>query len=312
MPGGGQHSRCNMPMTLSPGRETLYAALRTEPYLMSAFAIEPGSGKLTLRQSAPLPAPMAYIETTKDGRLLLSASYTQGVVSVGGIGPDGLVETPELQTLTTPPKAHCILPARNGDAVYATTVEGNAILVFHLNAQTGTLTPADPPAIAGRPGAGPRHLAFHPSLDVLYCVNEHAGSLAAYSVNPHTGALSELQYESLVPEDFQGNALAADVHVTGDGRFVYASVRKTNTISGYRIDPASGRLELIGVFDVEPTPRGFIIPPGDRFLISAGQTAHNVAVYAIDPHSGGLSLLDRVASGRSPSWFEIVPLAATS
>src|SRR5262245_65522268 len=88
-----------------------------------------------------------------------------------------------LQVLTTPPKAHCILPGRSDDVVYATTVEGNDILIFHLDVESGKLVPADMPSMACHPGAGPRRLALHPSLEVLYCVTEPRGMVAPFAMS---------------------------------------------------------------------------------------------------------------------------------
>ncbi|WP_233235101.1 beta-propeller fold lactonase family protein [Bordetella sp. LUAb4] len=114
-------------------------------------------------------------------------------------------------------------------------------------------------AIATGPGSGPRHLVFHPTLDRLYCVNEHAGSVAAYSVDRATVALREVKYESLMPADFSGPAMGADIHLTPDGAFLYASVRKTDAITTFRLDAATGLMALVGALEVEDYPRGFAI-----------------------------------------------------
>src|SRR5262245_30370044 len=251
VPGTDEPSPSNMPLAFGPGGAMLYAALRTAPFPVTAFALNPASGKLSYRGTAPLPAPMAYISVAGSGRALMGASYKDGKLSISRIDSSGRVQAPPSQVLTTPPKAHCILPGRSGDLVYATTVEGNAILIFHLDVETGKLVPADTPSMACRPGAGPRHLTLHPSLNVLYCVTEQSGMVVAFAVELGTGALRELQYESLMPRDFHGNARAADLHVTADGRFVYASVRSTNVIAGFRVHPLSGLLSPIGVFTVE-------------------------------------------------------------
>jgi 6-phosphogluconolactonase len=310
VPGRDGPSPSNLPMALAPGHATLYAALRTPPYPVTAFAIDPASGKLTARATAPLPAPMAYIAVGTGGRTLLGASYVKSLISVSAIAA-GDVRAPPTQRVTTPPKAHCIIRGRRDDVVYATTVDGNAILVFRQDAATGNLAPAQPDRVACRPGAGPRHLALHPRLAVLYCVNETAGTLAAFAVDD-AGALHELQDESLMPAGFAGNARAADLHVTPDGRFAYASVRTTNVIGIFRIDPASGRLTRVGLLDVEGSPRAFAIDPSGRFLICAGQTDNVLGVYAIDPDTGALTRRHRVAVPENPSWVEALSLPGTS
>lgn len=302
--GTDEPSPSNMPLAFSPGGGMLYAALRSAPFPVSAFAVDPTSGRLSCRGTAPLPAPMAYISVGANGRLLMGASYKEGVLSVSRIGSDGSVQAPSSQIVMTPPKAHCILPGRSREVIYATTVEGNAILIFRIDVEGGDLVPADMPSLSCRPGSGPRHLALHPSLDVLYCVNELGGTLAVFAIEPSTGALRELQYETLMPASFKGNARAADVHVTANGHFVYASVRSTNVIGGFRIEPRSGLLSPIGLFAVEGSPRGFAVDPLDRFLICAGQSQNTVGVYAIDPDSGALAPRYQTCVGINPNWVE--------
>lgn len=309
VPGTDAPSPSNMPLAFGPGGTMLYAALRSAPFPVSSFAVDPANGKLSCRGTAPLPAPMAYISVAGDGRLLMGGSYKDGKLSVSRIDSSGCVEAPPSQVLTTPPKAHCILPGRSADVIYATTVEGNVILTYRLDVERGKLAPADMPAAPCRLGAGPRHLALHPSLDVLYCVTEQTGMVAAFAIEPATGALRELQYETLMPRDFQGNARAADLHVTADGRFAYASVRSTNIIGGFRIDPRSGLLSPIGVFAAEGSPRGFGLDPLGRFLICAGQSENTIGVFAIDTDSGALTPRHRISVGKNPNWVETLALS---
>jgi 6-phosphogluconolactonase len=309
VPGSAGPSPSNLPLAFAPDRKTLYAALRSPPFPVTAFAVDPASGQLTAHGTAPLPAPMAYIAAGAGGRTLMGASYVDGLVSVSAIA-SGDVQAPPLQVIATPPKAHCIIRGRRDDVVYAPTVDGNAILVFRQDAATGRLAPAQPDRLVLRPGSGPRHLALHPRLAVLYCVNETAGTLAAFAVDDG-GALRELQYETLMPPGFTGNARAADLHLTPDGRFAYASVRATNAIGVFRIDPASGSLARVALIDVVGSPRAFALDPAGRCLICAGQTDNVVAVYAIDPDSGVLTRTQRISVPENPSWIETLTVKGT-
>ncbi|ALM83627.1 lactonase family protein [Bordetella sp. N] len=313
VPGTGAPTRGNIPLAWSRDRSVLYAQIRIDPFPLSVFARDVASGCLRLVDTYPMPAPMAYLAPTRDGRFLMGASYDQALLTVNGIEADGRLAFPIQQTVATPPKAHCIVeapfgePSRgsSGGFVYATSVDGDCILVYRLDVASGRLTEAA--VVPARPGSGPRHLVFHPTLDMLYCVNEHAGSLAAYSIDRKTGALQEVQYESLVPAGFTGRAMGADIHLTPDGAYVYASVRKTDTITAFRLDPVTGLMTRAGDFDVEDYPRGFSIAPSGRFLICAGQNSNRISVYAIDPATGGLTLVERYPVGKRPSWIEIVP-----
>lgn len=308
VPGSGAPTRGNIPLAWSRDGKVLYAHVRIDPFPLSTFAVEPDSGRLRLLESVDLTAPMAYLAPTRDGRFLLGASYDGALLTVNQLQGDGRVSTPCLQSVPTPPKAHCIIEAPFGSFVYATSITGEAILVYRLDTASGRLTEVS--ATPARPGSGPRHLVFHPTSNRLYCINEHAGSLAAYSVDPASGALRELQLESLVPPAFSGNAMASDLHLTPDGAFVYASVRKTHAIVAFRIDPATGMMSSAGSFEVERNPRGFAIEPNGRFLLCAGQESNHVGVYAIDASTGALAPAGRHPVGKRPSWIEIVRMPA--
>ncbi len=112
VPGTDAPSPSNMPLTFGPDKRILYAALRSPPFPASAFAVDPASGTLSWRGTAPLPAPMAYIAAGGNGRVLMGASYKEGRLSLSRIESGGLVAAPPSQVLTTPPKAHCILDGR--------------------------------------------------------------------------------------------------------------------------------------------------------------------------------------------------------
>jgi 6-phosphogluconolactonase len=113
---------------------------------------------------------------------------------------------------------------------------------------------------------------------------------------------------SALPPGFAGKPWAADIHVSPDGRFLYASERTSSTLSGFAIDTASGRLTPIGHWPTETQPRGFAIDPGGRYLLSVGQLSNSLTAYAIDAASGALAPLNRYPIGANPNWVEIVEL----
>jgi 6-phosphogluconolactonase len=102
-----------------------------------------------------------------------------------------------------------------------------------------------------------------------------------------------------------GGPKAADIHVTPDGRFLYASERTSSTLSAYSVELESGRLTYIDSFATETTPRGFQIDPTGRYLLAVGQDSHHMTSYAIDHDTGRLSALGRYAMGQGPNWVEI-------
>jgi 6-phosphogluconolactonase len=307
VPGTEIPSPTSIPMAPSPDRRFLYAALRSPPFPVSSFAIDRASGRLTLLGTAPLPDSMAYITTDRTGRFLLGASYPGNKLTINPIDGDGCVVAQSTQIIPDRPKAHCVILDASNRFAYCTNLGADVVMQLRFDAASGTVAPNDPATVSTRPGAGPRHLAFHPSGRFLYLLNETDATLAAYAVDA-AGTLAELQTLPTLPRDFTGKPSAADLHVTPDGQFLYASERCASTLVGFRIDPARGTLSKLGRWPTETTPRGFAIDPRSRFLAAAGLASNALTVYAITPQSGALAPIHQHPLGPMPSWTEILDL----
>src|SRR5579864_4962121 len=109
VPGTEVPSPSSMPMALDPKHRFLHAALRSPPFPVSSFAIDPASGRLSDLGHAPLADSMAYIVTDRTGRFLLAASYPGAKLAVNPIDAEGRVGGEPTQVLATPPKAHCVV-----------------------------------------------------------------------------------------------------------------------------------------------------------------------------------------------------------
>jgi 6-phosphogluconolactonase len=120
--------------------------------------------------------------------------------------------------------------------------------------------------------------------------------------------LSELQTASALPPGFDGQPWAADIRVTPDGRFLYASERRSSTLSGFRIDAGSGMLSPLECVPTEKQPRSFAIDPAGRYLLAAGEASNRMTSYAIDAATGKLTGLKEYPMGRKPNWVEIIVL----
>jgi 6-phosphogluconolactonase len=308
VPGTDKPSPTSMPLAVDPGRHFLYAALRSPPFPVSSFAIDPPDGRLAHLGTAPLPDSMAYITTDRSGRFLLSASYPGAKLAINPINGVGRVGGAPTQLLSTRPKAHCVVVDASNRYVYCTNLGADIVMQLRFDAVHGTVTPSEPPAIATRAGGGPRHLAFHPNGQFLYLLNETDATLGVYAVDPQAGTLAERQNVASLPPGFAGKPSAADLHLTPDGRYLYASERTTSTLAAFRIDAARGTLSLVGRYPTETTPRGFAIDPRGRFLLAVGLASNAMTVYAIDPARGGLCELGRYPQGDMPNWVEIVDL----
>jgi len=308
VPGTGKPSPSSMPIAVSPDRRFLYAALRSDTFPASTFAIDRASGRLTHLATTPLQDSMAYIVTDHTGRYLLSASYPGNKLTINPIDANGHIVEKTTQIIPDKPKSHCILVDATNKHCYATSLGADIIMEWTFDPATGTLSPNGPGEVHTKPGAGPRHLALHPNRRFLYLITETTDTIGAYAIDRASGTLKELQFVDALPSNFKEQPAAADLHVTPDGRFLYGSERKTSTLAGYRIDPEKGTLSPIGHFATEKTPRGFNIDPRGRFLLSVGLDSNAMTVYRIDPQSGALTSLKQYSVGQQPNWIEIVDL----
>lgn len=284
-------------------RSRIYAAVRSTTEFAS-IAVDPGTGRLSAPVMAPSGVNSAYVHLDRTGNWLLSASYSDGVVSVSRI-EKGVVTGPPVSTLTTGKRAHCVVtdPA-NRFALVPHVMDLNKVEQVRFEAATGRIAPNDPPHAGGAEGAGPRHLAFHPNGRWVYLVNEQGQSVTHCDYDASKGALSLRDTVSTTPPDWdKSKGSCADIHVSADGRFVYASNRGHDSLAVFAVDPASGALTSRGQVPTEKTPRSFaLLPGGEKYVVSAGQGSDTLLVYRRDAESGSLTPLKAIPCGKSPAW----------
>src|SRR3984893_13713275 len=296
----------SLPMAVSPDKKRLYAGLRNEPYSVVAFSINAKTGKLKAIGPGPLADSMAYISTDRTGKYLFSASYGGNKIAVSPIGSDGVVQPP-LQVMPTQPNAHCIMADPSNHYVLHTSLGGDLVYQEKFDAKTGKLTPNDPPSISVKAKAGARHLVFSPNKKFVYLVDELDASIYVFPWDAKTGTLKkEVQVATALPRGFDGKPWAADIHLTPDGRFLYASERTTSTLAAFSVDLKTGLLTSIDSYPTEKQPRGFNIDPTGRYLLSVGQLSNSMTSYAIDKATGKLTRLKEYPVGKNPNWVEIV------
>lgn len=305
VPGTDVPSPTSLPMALSPDKRVLYAQLRSAPFPVSTFAIDPKTGRLSHRGTTPLVDQMAYLNTDRTGKFLLAASYFGAKLAIYPIGADGIVQSRATQVLDTQPKAHCVVIDASNRNLYVPVLGGDEVLMLRFDAARGTVAPNGPGTIASAAGAGPRHLTFHPGGKFAYLLNEASATIATYAIET-SGLLKELQV--VETGHYPDHAKASDIHVTPNGAFLYGAERKTSLLHGFRIDPRTGTLAPIGRYETEKTPRGFAIDPRGKFLLAVGLDSAGMTVHAIDPASGALTAAHRYPMGTHPNWVEIVDL----
>jgi 6-phosphogluconolactonase len=296
-----------MPLAVSPDKRFLYAALRSQPFRVVSFAIDPAGGRLKKLGEAPLADSMANIDVDASGKWLFAASYPGHKITVNSIDGNGVVGAIQ-QLIPTAPNAHAIHADASNRFVLATSLGGDNLSVWRFDAAKGQLTPNDPAIVQAAPKSGARHFTWDKAQKHLYLLNEVDASLYVFAWDAGRGTLRELQRTTTLPEGFTGKPWAADLHLSPDGRQLYASERTSSTIARFKVDAETGKLEPAGSTPTEKTPRGFAIDSSGRFLIAAGQESHSVSVHAIDPRTGALGEPTRLPVGKNPNWVEIVDL----
>ena len=206
--------------------------------------------------------------------------------------------------------AHYISTDPANRFVFVPLKGGPAVAQLVIDPATGRMKPNMPPQVAAAPGAGPRHLDFHPNGRFAYVINELDLTMTAYSYDAASGLLRELQVLPTLPAAAdKAGASAADVHVHRSGRFLYGSNRGHNSIVVYRLGD-DGRMTLVGheMRDIQ-RPRNFTIDPGGSLMLVANQDGASVTMFRIDQRSGTLERVGSpIPAGLNPSFVGVVML----
>ena len=283
---------------------------------LSAYAIDRETGGLRFinRQPTHGSGP-AYVSVDATGRYAFVANYGGGeAVAMFPIRPDGGLE-PESHTVRhqgssvnpdrqTSPHPHCTVVDPSNRFLLVADLGIDRIVCYRIDHDAGKLAPCDPPGVSADPGAGPRHIAFHPNGRFVYNIQELDSRITAYAFD--NGRMEALQTVPALPDDFSGQSTAADIRVHPNGRFVYASNRGHDSIVAYAIDE-SGRLSYIAHQSTRgETPRNFNLDPGGGFLLAANQDSDTIVTFRVDGTTGVLEDTGVVTNTPTPVCIEMI------
>ncbi|MDN7495618.1 lactonase family protein [Burkholderia gladioli] len=278
---------------------------------LSAFAIDRASGRLAFlnRQDTGGRNPV-HVALAPDGRRALVSNHLGASLAVLPIAADGsLGALAQCLALDGPIGPHRIEQQQAKPHFNPFSPDGRFVLVpdkgldriFVFRYEAGRLTPAEPPFVATRETAGPRHLACHPSRPWVYCVNELDSTVTAYDYRADSGELRPRQIVSALPDSYTGNSRAAGIQIDAGGRFLYASNRGSDSIALLRIDPDNGRLAFVeAVSTGGRTPRFFTLSPDGRLLYALNEDSDSIVSFSVDAGSGRLSPTGQLTSTGSP------------
>lgn len=265
---------------------------------INAFAIdEKGDLKYLNQQSSEGGGP-CHIVLDKAGKFAFCANYGGGSCAALPLEADGKLgkATGFVQhkgssvnpARQTGPHAHSINLDASNRYAFVADLGLDKVLIYKFDPEKGTLTPNDPPFASLKGGAGPRHFAFHPSGKYAFVINELDSTLTAFSYDPKTGALTEVDTVSTLRAPHKGNS-TAEVVVHPSGKFVYGSNRGHNSIAIFQFDEATGKLTLSGHQGKGVNiPRNFALDPTGNYCLVANQGAGTVIVFKVDPKTGAL------------------------
>jgi 6-phosphogluconolactonase len=268
---------------------------------VSAFAIDPDSGELKLvGKTASLGAMPAYISLDQRGRYALVANYQGGSVAVFPLAesgdllaPSAFVDHSEASRKAGSQKsshAHAIRVSKDNQFAIAADLGLDQLLVYRFDEARGLLSPHQPAAAELKPGAGPRHLSFHPNGKWLYVANELDSSVTAFSYQAEAGSLHDLETMSTLPGSFAGRNSPGEILVDQKGRFLYVSNRGHDSIAVFAIDSGTGRLTAIEQVPTGGrTPRNFALDPTGNWVFAANQDSNQVVLLALDQERGRLT-----------------------
>jgi 6-phosphogluconolactonase len=315
-------------LAIHPNRRFLYAANETGDFAgkksgaVSAFVLEPNSGKLTpLNQQPSGGDGPCHVAVDKTGKTLLVANYGSGSVEALPIKPDGSLDAPTSfiqhrgssvdKQRQQAPHGHFITTDSANRFALACDLGLDKVVVYKFDPANSSLVANDPPSASVTPGSGPRHLAFHSGGRFAYVINEMKCTMTAFSYDPARGELKELQNLSTLPEGeaVKPNYSTAEVEAHRSGKFLYGSNRGHDSIVVFATDPATGKLSYVENISTQGrTPRSFGIDPTGNFLLAANQDSENVVVFRIDQNTGRLAATGTSIEVGKPVCVVFVPV----
>jgi 6-phosphogluconolactonase len=308
-------------LAVHPNRKYLFAVNESgKNSMVSAFALDAKSGKLTLLNQVPaLGEDPCYIAFDKTGKYALIANYTSGSIAVFPILADGKLgdHTALVQDKGTlgpnkerqeGPHAHWTEPTPDNRFLLVADLGLDEVLVYKFDAAHGTVSPNEPPFAKLHAGAGPRHIAMDPKGKFVFVASELNSTVTAFSFNALEGSLKQIKAVTTLPSGFSGRNDVAEIALHPKGKFLYVSNRGNDSIAIFSV--ASGKRILTPIGTI-PTggkePRHFALDPSGNFLFAENQFSDSIVVFHVDAVTGQLTPTGDSVSVPSPVCMVFVP-----
>lgn len=295
------YGECESPAYLDAGGGYLYAIEeRFADVTVCTYAREETTGELRFAHRAHLPGNgICHVRLWPDARHLSAANYMSGSAVVCALGADGSVSG--VTDIAKHEGVGFLRDTRQESAhVHSTGLspDGRFLLAADLGLDFVACYPADMEAgklgkerarFTAPKGSGPRHFAFSPDGRYLYVLAEIGSLLLVYDFLDARGETRPILQRSTLPAGFAGESIAADIHFSPDGRFVYASNRGHDSLACFAVEEGGAAATLTGIYPAGgSSPRGFCLSPDGRFVLTANEESGNVAVCPRDDTTGAV------------------------
>ncbi|MGZ8540965.1 MAG: lactonase family protein [Chitinophagaceae bacterium] len=291
-------------VTVSPDEKYVYAvhenASSGKGGELSAFSFDKEKGTLTLINKQPTQGDHpCYVEADKTGKWVFAGNYSSGSLSVLPVNADGSLGAVITHIAHAgsgvnkdrqeKPHVHCTKISPDNKWLYVPDLGIDKVMIYGFDEATGKLTPGSPAFAQSQPGAGPRHITFHPNGKYAYLLEELTGHVVVYEYQ--NGQLKLVQRTSSLPSGQEGYAGSADIHVSPDGQFLYATNRGDfNNIAIFKLDKNNGRASIIGFQStLGKTPRNFNFDPSGNYLLVGNQESDEIVIFKRNARTGLLT-----------------------
>jgi 6-phosphogluconolactonase len=287
---------------------------------ISAFQIDPGTGKLTrLNSVSTFGKNPVHLTVDPTNRWVIVANHLSSTLAVLARNPDGslgpLADEAKLTGRIGPhrieqpfAKPHQVVYDRSERFLIVPDKGVDQVFTFTLDAVTGKLSQVPAGTPRARDGSGPRHVAFHPTNAFAYVINELDSTVTAHRFDQVTGKLTPFQLLTTLPDTFVGDSRASEIALSNDGSLLYASNRGHDSVASFAVDSATGRLAPKGWTDTQgKTPRFFALDPAGRFLFVADEDSDRIIPFRADGSEGKLLPAGDPVSTGSPVCIVFAP-----
>jgi 6-phosphogluconolactonase len=313
-------------VAIHPSGKFLYAVNEAgKNSMVSAFAIDSGSGKLTLLNQLPaLGEDPCYLSFDRTGKYVFVANYTSGNVVVFPIGSDSKLgsATANIRDEGTRgpnkerqegPHAHWIETSAGNRYAYVSDLGLDKVLIYKFDVASGQLANPDPQqqdafSATLPPGAGPRHVAFSRQGDFMYVLGEVQSTVTVFA-NDAREKYRAIQTISALPKGFSGRNDAAEIIMHPNAKFLFTSNRGHDSIALFRVNPTTGKLTAVADFSIEgKEPRHFAIDPSGNYLLAEDQLSDKIVTFRVDQKTGALTPTGDSVEIPSPVCLAFLPL----